>query len=87
MADFITNSLPSYTHQDALKYFYQPLIMGNTNINIYDVLYNVKSSQAISKLGAASKITKAYATGFSGVAGSTITQRTITVSRVQAELE
>jgi hypothetical protein len=61
--------------------------MGNTNINIYDVLYNVKSSQALSKLGAASKITKAYATGFSGVAGSTITQRTITVSRVQAEME
>jgi hypothetical protein len=86
MADFITNSLPAYTKEDANKYFFQPLVMGNVNLRDFDTMYNVKSAQALSKMGAANKVTKAYSKGFSGVAGSTVTQRVVSPVRVEAEI-
>jgi len=87
MANLITHSL-SYTKEDAQKYFMQPLFVGNSALDYFEILTGVTSSQKLDKFGSYEKITKAEASGFSGATGAAnYTQRTISVARMEAEVE
>jgi hypothetical protein len=87
MANLITHAL-SYTKEDAQKYFMQPLFVGNSALDYFEILTGVTSSQKLDKFGSYEKITKAEASGFSAATGSaSYTQRTISVARMEAEVE
>jgi hypothetical protein len=86
MANLITNSL-SYTQEDAQKYFLQPLFVQNSALDYFEIMTNVKSSQKLDKFSTLDKITKAEASGFNAASGVTYTQRTISVARMEAEVE
>lgn len=88
MANLITHAL-SYTKEDVQAYFLQPLFVGNKAFDYFEILTNVKSSQKLDKFGTLDKITKAEASGFSGsvTGGNLYTQKTITVARMEAEVE
>lgn len=86
MANLITNSL-SYSQEDAQKYFLQPLFVQNSALDYFEIMTNVKSSQKLDKFSTLDKITKAEASGFSAASGVTYTQRTISVARMEAEVE
>lgn len=86
MANLITHSL-TYSKEDAQKYFLQPLFVGNSALDYFEVMTGVKSSQKLDKFSTLQKITKAEASGFAGATGVTYTQRNIAVSRVEAEVE
>lgn len=86
MANLITSSL-TYSKEDAQKYFLQPLFVQNSAMDYFEIMTNVKSSQKLDKFSTLDKITKAEAAGFSGSTGVTYTQRTIAVSRMEAEVE
>ena len=86
MANLITHSL-SYSKEDAMKYFMQPLFVGNSALDYFEIMTGVKSSQKLDKFSSLNKITKAEATGFAPTAGVTYTQRTISVARMEAEVE
>lgn len=86
MGNLITNSL-SYTQEDAQKYFLQPLFVQNSAMDYFEIMTNVKSSQKLDKFSTLDKITKAEASGFNAASGVTYTQRTISVARMEAEVE
>ena len=86
MANLITHAL-SYSKEDAQKYFLQPLFVGNSAFDYFEILTGVKSSQKLDKFSTLQKITKAEASGFAGATGVTYTQRTIAVARMEAEVE
>lgn len=85
MANLITHSL-SYSKEDAMKYFLQPLFVGNSALDYFEIMTGVKSSQKLDKFSTLQKITKANVTGFSGATGVTYTQRSISVARMEAEV-
>lgn len=84
MAHLITTAL-TYSKEDAMKYFFQPMFINNPMLSDFDVMYGVKGSFKLNKFASLDKITKANAAGFSGQTGATLTQRSITVSRCEAE--
>lgn len=86
MALFITSSI-TWGGKENLDYFLKPMFIGKTPYETQGVrvIPNIQSSQKLNYFGAASKILKAYAKGFSGAAGTTYTQRTITTYRLKAE--
>lgn len=86
MANLITSSL-TYSKEDAQKYFLQPLFVQNSAMDYFEIMTNVKSSQKLDKFSTLDKITKAENAGFNGATGVTYTQRTIAVSRMEAEVE
>ena len=86
MANLITHGL-SYSKEDAQKYFMQPLFVGNSALDYFEIMTGVKSSQKLDKFGTLQKITKAEAAGFNGATGVGYTQRSIAVTRVEAEVE
>jgi hypothetical protein len=86
MANLITSSL-TYSKEDAQKYFLQPLFVQNSALDYFEIMTNVKSSQKLDKFSTLDKITIAEAAGFQGQTGLTYTQRTITVARMEAEIE
>lgn len=83
--DLITHAL-TYTREDAQRFFLQPLFTGNPSLEIFEVMLGVKSSQKLDKFSTLSKITLGEAPGFAGGAGVTLTQRPITVARMEAEV-
>lgn len=86
MADLITTAL-TYEKEDVSKWFMQPLFLGDQDIMRFDVMTNVKSSFRLQKFSSVTKVTKAFASGFTGSTGSTLSQRLITVARTKAEVE
>lgn len=86
MANLITSSL-TYSKEDAQKYFLQPLFVQNKAMDYFEILTNVKSSQKLDKFSTLDKITIAENSGFAGQTGVTYTQRTISVARMEAEVE
>jgi len=86
MANLITHGL-SYSKEDAQKYFMQPLFVGNSALDYFEIMTGVKSSQKLDKFSTLDKITIAEASGFSGQTGVTMTQRSIAVARMEAEVE
>ena len=87
MADFITNTLPTWYKEDVTNYFLQPLFRDPSVLRIFDVRSNIKSSERMTKFSAVEKITKAHAPGWNPSAGATQTTRDLVVKRVQAEIE
>lgn len=85
MANLITHSL-SYSKEDAMKYFMQPLFVGNSALDYFEIMTGVKSSQKLDKFSTLQKITKANVAGFAGATGVTYDQRSITVARMEAEV-
>ncbi|QDP49426.1 MAG: hypothetical protein Unbinned2716contig1000_7 [Prokaryotic dsDNA virus sp.] len=85
MANLITHSL-NYSKEDAQKYFMQPLFVGNSALDYFEIMTGVKSSQKLDKFSTLQKITKANVTGFAGATGVSYTQRSITVARMEAEV-
>lgn len=86
MANLITHGL-SYSKEDALKYFMQPLFVGNSALDYFEIMTGVKSSQKLDKFSSLEKITRAEAAGFAPLGTVNYTQRSITVARMEAEVE
>lgn len=87
MADLITHSL-SYAKESARDYFLKPLFVDSDITQIINVRTDIKTSEKLDYISALKKITKAYAKGssFTSSTGVTVTQRTLTVGGVKAEV-
>ena len=88
MANLITTSL-TYSKESAREYIIQPLFVDNDIRELVDVHLDVKSSKKLNLISSLSEITKAYAQGtsFTSSTGVTITQRTLTVVDLKAEVK
>ena len=86
MANFITTSI-TWAGKENLDYFLRPMFIGQTpwQTEGVRVIPNIQSSQKLNYFGAAAKILKAYAKGFTGATGAAYTQRTLTTVRMKAE--
>ena len=87
MFDLITHSL-SYTKEGTVAPFLKPMFVDNDIRQIITVMTDVKTSVKLDYVSALKKITKAYAKGsaFTSSTGVTITQRTLAVGGVKAEV-
>lgn len=87
MANLITHSL-TFTKESLTEYFLKPLFVENDIQNIITFRTDIKSSEKLDLISTLSKITKAYAQGasFTPSTGVTITQKTITVANLKAEV-
>lgn len=87
MADLITHSL-TYAKESARDYFLKPLFVDSDIREVVNVRTDIKTSEKLDYISALKKITKAYAKGsaFTASSGVTVTQRTITVGGVKAEV-
>lgn len=85
-AMFITTSI-TWEGKQNMDYFIKPMFIGMSPMETKGirVIPNIQSKQKLNYFGAASKILKAYAKGFSGASGVTLTQREIEVFRMKAE--
>lgn len=86
MANLITTAL-TYSKEDAMNYFITPLFVQNSALSYFDVLGQIRSNTKLQRFTAIEKVTKAHAAGFAGATGSVLDQRSINVSRVEAEIE
>lgn len=86
MANVISTTL-TYSKEDVQAYFLQPLFLQSPAMEYFEVLTNVKSSQLLDKFSTLENITHAETSGFSGSTGVTYTQRSVAVSRMEAEVE
>jgi len=86
-ANFITSTV-TWTGKQNYDYFLRPMFIGKSpwETKGVRVIPNIQSTQKLNYFGVASKLLKAYAKGFSGVAGTTHTQRDLTVYRLKAEI-
>ena len=86
MASLITTSA-TWTGKQNLDYFLKPLFIGKSPLATQGIriIPNVQSTMKLNYFGAVSKVTKAYAKGFSAASGSTMTQRDLTVYRLKSE--
>lgn len=83
---FITTSI-TWEGKQNMDYFIKPMFIGKSPMETKGVriIPNVQSKMKLNYFGAASKLLKAYAKGFSGASGVTYTQRDIEVYRMKAE--
>ena len=88
MANLITTPL-TFTRESATEYFFKPLFVEGNITKEITVMTNIKSSEELNEISSLSGITKAYAQGasFTASTGATITQRTLTVTDVKAEVQ
>jgi len=87
MGNLITTALP-YSKESAFEYIFKPLFLENDIRDVVDVRMDIKSSEKLNMVDALSEITKAWAQGesFTSSTGVTITQRTLTVTDLKAEV-
>lgn len=87
MANLITTAL-TYSKESATEYFFKPLFVEGDITKEITVMVDVKTSKELNEISTLSGITKAYAQGTSFTAsdGVTVTQRTLTVVDVKAEV-
>lgn len=83
---FITSSI-AWGNKETTDFFLKPMFIGKNPVdtNWFTVLLGIQSNQKLNYFGAAQKLLKAYAKGFTGAAGVTYTQRTLTTVRLKAE--
>lgn len=88
MANLITTSL-TYSKESATEYFFKPLFIESDLMQECTVMTDIKSSKKLNEISTLSGITKAYAQGasFTASTGATITQRTLTVVDLKAEVK
>jgi len=86
MADMITTSV-SWGGKETLEYFLKPLYVGKDPRTLgFRVLTNIKSGQKLNYFSTFNKVTRAWVQGFVSANESTLTQRTITVAPLKAEV-
>ena len=88
MANLITHSL-SFSAESIKDYFLKPLFVQNDIRDIITVRTDIKKTEKLDFFDKLSKITKAYAQGtsFTSSTGVTITQKTLTVADMKAEVK
>lgn len=87
MANLITHSL-SYSRESVVEYFLKPLFIDNDIRDLIDVRTDIKSGEKLDFVDKLEKITKAWAKGtsFTRASGVTITQKSITMANLKAEV-
>lgn len=88
MADLITHSL-TFSKESVQEYFLKPLFIENDIREIITVRTDIKNSEKLDFISKLTKITKAYAkgSGFTASTGVTVTQKTLTVVDMKAEVK
>lgn len=87
MANLITHSL-TYNRESVVEYFLKPLFIDNDIRDLIDVRTDIKSGEKLDFVDKLEKITKAWAKGtaFTRASGITITQKTLTMADLKAEV-
>lgn len=87
MGNLITHSL-TFSKESATEYFIKPLFVDGELANEMDIRLDIKNSEKLNEISSLSGIVKAYAQGtsFTASTGVTITQRTLTVEDLKAEV-
>ena len=87
MANLITHSL-SFNKESISEYFLKPLFIENDIRDLVDIRLDIKSGEKLDFVDKLEKITKAYAQGssFTSSTGVTLTQKTLSVSDMKAEV-
>jgi hypothetical protein len=88
MADLMSHSL-SFSKESISEYFIKPLFVQSDIRDIVTVRLDIKNSEKLDFIDNLEKITKAYAQGtsFTSSTGVTITQKTLTVVDMKAQVE
>ena len=88
MANLLTHSL-TFSKESVREYFIKPLFSDSDVREIVSVRTDIKSSEKIDFVGNLEYITKAYAQGtaFTPSTGVTVTQKTLTVYGLKAEVQ
>ena len=87
MANLMSHSL-SFSKESVSEYFIKPLFIQSDIKDIVTVRTDIKNSEKLDFIDSLEKITKAYAQGtsFTTSTGVTITQKTLSVSDMKAEV-
>jgi len=87
MANLMSHSL-SFSKESVSEYFIKPLFIQSDIKDIVTVRTDIKNSEKLDFIDNLEKITKAYAQGtsFTTSTGVTITQKTLSVSDMKAEV-
>lgn len=87
MANLITHSL-TFTKESVNEYFLKPLFVDADIRGIVELRTDLKSGEKLDMISKLSKITKAWQEGesFNASTGVTITQKTVTVVKLKAEV-
>ena len=86
MANLATHSL-SFTKQDIKQLWIDLAFLGDDIQNQMTVLKNVKGTQTLNKISRPSNVTRANAVGFTAAGSITLTNTSITVDALTAEIE
>ena len=88
MADLMSHAL-TFSKESVQEYFIKPLFLQNDIREIVTVRTDIKNSEKLDFIDSLEKITKAYAQGtsFTSSTGVTITQKTLTVVDMKAQVE
>ena len=88
MANLITHSL-SYNKESIFEYFIKPLFVESDLRDLIDIRLDIKSGEKLDFVDNLEKITKAWALGTSYVSstGVTLTQKILSVTDMQAEVQ
>lgn len=88
MANLITHSL-TFTKESVTEYFLKPLFVDSDIRDIVQLRTDLKTGEKLDLVSSLSKITKGYAQGasFTASTGVTITQKTVTVVTMKAEVK
>ena len=87
MANLITTSIGNFS-KDSLEFFIKPIFVDGELANEMAVYLDIKTSEKLNQISELSGIVKAYAQGtsFTPSTGVTVTQKTITVSDLKAQV-
>lgn len=88
MANFITTSV-SWSGKETLDYLITPMFQGGDPLLTagIEVKTGVKDKELLNYFNPVAKMTKAATAGFTGATGATLTQRTLEVYKMKAEME
>lgn len=87
MANLISTNVTTYAGKQTYDYFIKPLFVGiDPRLQGITVMPDVQSDKKLNYFSSVSKQTKAYSKGFTGINGSTLTQRTLTVVQLKNEI-
>jgi len=86
MANLTTHSL-SFTKQDIKQLWIDLAFLGDDIQNEMDVLTNIKGTQTLNKISRPTNVTRVSAVGFSAAGSILLTNTSITVDALKAEIE
>lgn len=88
MSNFLTHSL-DFSKESAVEYFITPMFVAADIRDIVTVRTDIKNSEKLDFINSLDKITKEYAQGtdFATSTGVTLTQKTLTVADMKAEVK